>query len=114
MFGKKYEMSLGHVHDSIRIREGGDALDLTVDADPQRMVAALNKVQKAMHGINEDSTEEETRSVATLFAGAIFGTEQARKLMEFYHDDAGCVITLCGRYFADRLSKRISKAQKKQ
>lgn len=113
MFGKKYTMSLNRVHDSIRVKEGNDTLDLTVDADPMRMVAALNKAQKVLKSVNDESKEEDIRSAALLFASAIFGDVQAHQIMEFYHDDAGCVINLCGRYFADRLSDIITKVQKR-
>lgn len=113
MFGRRYTLSLNRVHDSIRIKEGNDTLDLTVDADPMRMVAALNKAQKILKGINDDSNEEDIKSAALMFASAIFGDVQAHQIMEFYHDDAGCVINLCGRYFADRLSGIITKVQKR-
>ena len=113
MFGRKYTMSLNRVHDSIRVKEGNDTLDLTVDADPMRMVAALNKAQKILKGVDDNSSEEDIRSAALLFTSAIFGDIQAHQIMEFYHDDAGCVINLCGRYFADRLSGIITKVQKR-
>ena len=113
MFGRRYTLSLNRVHDSIRIKEGNDTLDLTVDADPMRMVAALNKAQKILKGVNDDSSEEDIKSAALMFASAIFGDVQAHQIMEFYHDDAGCVINLCGRYFADRLSGIITKMQKR-
>lgn len=113
MFGKKYTLSLNRVHDSIRVKEGNDTLDLTVDADPMRMVAALNKAQKVLKSVNDESKEEDIRSAALLFASAIFGDVQAHQILEFYHDDAGCVINLCGRYFADRLSGIITKVQKR-
>ena len=113
MFGRRYTLSLNRVHDSIRIKEGNDTLDLTVDADPMRMVAALNKAQKSLKGVNDNSNEEDIKSAAIMFASAIFGDVQAHQIMEFYHDDAGCVINLCGRYFADRLSGIITKVQKR-
>ena len=113
MFGRRYTLSLNRVHDSIRVKEGNDTLDLTVDADPMRMVAALNKAQKILKGVNDNSNEEDIKSAALMFASAIFGDRQAYQIMEFYHDDAGCVINLCGRYFADRLSGIITKVQKR-
>jgi hypothetical protein len=46
-------------------------------------------------------------------AAVIFGEEQAKQLMEFYHDDPPGVIHVCLLYFQQRLSKRIIKASKK-
>ena len=113
MFGKKFTLSMNRVHDSIRIREGSDTLDLSVDADPMRLVAGLNKAQKVLKSVDDNSSEDDIKAAAKLFASSIFGEEQALALLDFYHEDAGCVIAVCGRYFADRLSKIITKAQKR-
>ncbi len=113
MFGG-YTISLHRVHDSVRIREGDDALTLAVDADPMRMVAGLNQAQKTLQAITSESTEEETRAAAAFFAGIIFGQAQAEQLMAFYHGDAACVINVCGKYFSERLSKLIARAQKRK
>ena len=110
MFGG-YTLSLNRVHDNVRIREGDDTLHLAVDADPMRMVAGLNQAQKTLQTITSESTEEETRAAATYFAGVIFGQAQAEKLLEFYHGNAACVINVCGKYFAGRLNKLITRAQ---
>ena len=108
-----YEMTLNRVHDRITIKEGNERLPLTVNGDSMRIVAGLNKAQKKMTELNDESTDEQVREVAEYFASVIFGTEQARKLMEFYADDPGCVISVCGQYFKDRLAGKIAKIQKK-
>lgn len=108
-----YKISLNRIHDRVRITEGDERLDLRVDADPMRLVAGLNEAQRRLKTITDESTAEENRDAAKYFAGVIFGAEQAAQLMEFYHDDAGCVINVCGRYFSDRLSKLIERAQKR-
>lgn len=113
MFFKRYTMSLNHVHDTIDIREGGETLTLKVDADAMRMVVGLNKAREILQTIREDTTEEDQKKAALYFANVIFGQEQADKLLEFYRGDAGCVINVCGQYFAKRLSGLIAKAQKK-
>ena len=114
MFRKKpYELSLGRVHDTVRVREGDATITLEVEADPARMVAALNDAQKYLKTIGDASTDAEKRDVAKVFAAAVFGDEQAEKLLAFYHGDAACVINICGRYFSERLAKLITKAQKK-
>lgn len=108
-----YSLSLNRVHDTVRIREGNDFLRLVVDGDPMRMVAGLNQAQKMLVLINSETSEEEKRTTAEYFATVIFGKEQAAQLMTFYRDDALCVVNVCGQYFRDRLSKLITKAQKK-
>jgi hypothetical protein len=108
-----FKISLNRIHDTIRIREGNDALNLSVDADAMRMVAGLNKARNLLQSITEETTEEQRNEAARYFAAVIFGDEQAGKLMDFYRGDAGCVINVCGQYFAKRLSAMIAKAQKK-
>lgn len=111
---KPFNLTLHRVHDRVRITEGSDHIVLHVDSDPNRIVAALGQAQKMMQALNKDSTEEEERAAAAAFAQAIFGKDQAEGLLTFYHNDAGCVINICGQYFSRRLSKIITKAQKKQ
>lgn len=108
-----FTMSLNRVHDRVRIVEGGERLELRVDADPMRMVAGLNEAQKRMRALTDDSTPEQQNEAAQYFAAVIFGEEQARALMDFYHNDAACAINICGKYFSDRLAGLISKAQKR-
>jgi hypothetical protein len=76
------------------------------------MVTALNNARNMLSGITEDSTDGERREAALIFATAIFGREQANQLMAIYWDDPICVINICGKYFSERLSGLISKAQK--
>ena len=108
-----YKISLNRIHDRVRITEGDERLDLRVDADPMRVVAGLNEAQRRLKTITDESSEESRNEISLYFASVIFGAEQASQLMEFYHDDAACVINVCGRYFSDRLSKLIERAQKK-
>lgn len=116
LFRKGYDITLNRVHDTIRINENGETLPLTVSADPMRIVAGLTKAQKKLNDLVNGETEpttEEMREAAEYFASVIFGQEQAEMLMAFYNDDAACVINVCGTYFRERLSKKISKMQKK-
>lgn len=112
MFGK-YEVTLNRVHDTVTIREGNEKLTLTVNGDAMRMVAGFNKAQAKMTGLNDDSTEEEIKDAAEYFAAVIFGKEQTENLMNFYANDPGCVISVCGKYFRERLAQKIANAQKK-
>ena len=112
LFRRGYEMTLNRVHDTITVREGTERLTLTVNGDAMRMVAGLNKAQAKMKGVTEATPDEEVKEVAEYFAAVIFGTEQAKKIMEFYAGDAACVINVCGKYFRERLGGIIAKAQK--
>ena len=109
----EYKLSLNRVRDRLKVIEGDEELLLTVNADAARMVTALTNAQKELKGLTNDSTDEERTAVAKNFAAAIFGGEQADKLLDFYHGDALCVVDVCGRYFAQRLSKLISNVQKR-
>jgi hypothetical protein len=113
LFRHGYEMTLNRVHDTITVREGSERLTLTVNGDAMRMVAGLNKAQAKMKGVTEATPDEEVKEVAEYFAAVIFGKEQAAKLMAFYAEDPGCVITVCGRYFSERLAGKITEAQKR-
>ena len=114
MFKRGYEVTLNRIHDTIKIVENGEKLPLVVNADPMRIVAGLNIAQDKMTElVNGEPTEEEMKAAAEYFAAVIFGTEQAKKIMEFYAGDAACVINVCGTYFRDRLSGIIEKAQKR-
>ena len=115
LFRKGYELTLNRVHDTITIKENDEELKLTVNADPMRLVAGLNNAQKKLTELtkNKDATDEETLDAAKYFASTIFGPEQAEKLLAFYANDPGCVITVCGQYFRQRLANLIAKQQKK-
>lgn len=108
-----YEMTLNRIHDNIVIREGDEKLALTVNGDAMRMVAGLTKAQEKMKALTNETPDEEVKAVSEYFAGVIFGREQASKLMAFYSDDPGCVISVCGQYFKDRLAEKITQAQKR-
>lgn len=113
LFRKGYEMTLNRVHDTVTVREGTETLKLTVNGDAMRMVAGLNKAQAKMKDITDDTPDEQVKEAAEYFAAVIFGTDQAKELMKFYAEDPGCVITVCGQYFSERLAGKITEAQKK-
>lgn len=108
-----FQISLNRIHDTVKINEGSDSLVLHVNGDPRRMVAGLSEAQKMLTAINDDSPVDEITKAAEYFSTVIFGAEQSKQLMDFYHGDAGCVINICGQYFSERLKTLIIKAQKK-
>lgn len=113
LFRRGYEMTLNRVHDTVAVREGDEKITLTVNGDAMRMVAGLTKAQAKMKSITDETPDEVVKETAEYFAAVIFGKEQAAKLMAFYADDPGCVITVCGRYFSERLADKITEAQKR-
>ena len=113
LFKKGYELSLNCVHDRVTIREGDETLTLTVNGDSMRMIAGMNKAQQKFKELPEDAKDAEAMEAAEYFAAVIFGKEQAAKLFDFYANDPGCVISVCGQYFKERLAARIAKVQKK-
>ena len=109
----KYRMSLGRVHDTVVIREGAEKLTLRVDADPMRVTAGLMQAGEAMQRWKEETKIGKQREYALFFAGVIFGPEQAKALLNFYHNNPACVVNVCGQYFDRRLRGLIEKAQRK-
>lgn len=110
---RKNTLTLGRVYDTIKINEGGETLTLHVNSDPARIVVGLAQAQKRLVTITEETTDEEREAIARFFSGVIFGEEQTQKLFDFYYGESSCVVAVCGQYFSKRLSKLISKAQKK-
>lgn len=113
-FKKGYTMTLNRVHDTVIIRENGESLKLTVNADAHRMVAGLNQAQVKLQELTKDgATDAQAVETAEFFAKVIFGDEQAKQLSEFYTNDPWCIISVCGDYFKKRLSGKITEIQKK-
>ncbi len=115
MFGRKrYTMTLNRVHDEIVIKEGESKLRLVVDGDATHIVAGLQRAQTMLKSLNDESKPEDLDAAARAFAVAVFGEKQADKVLEFYSGDPACIINISGRYFRDRLGKKIAKVQKRQ
>ena len=111
---RKNTLTLGRVYDTVKITEGGETLKLHVNSDPSRIVVGLAQAQKRLVTINEETPDADREEIALFFATVIFGEEQARKLLDFYYGESACVVAVCGQYFSKRLSKLITKAQKKK
>lgn len=109
-FRRGYTVTTDRVRDKIRVRENGETLVLTVDEEAGSLVNGLNRVQKKLAGA-DTSTVNET---AKMFAGVIFGQEQAAKLLDFYGGNPYSVIEVCGKYFSERLGTMITEKQKKR
>ena len=110
MFRK--EINPFSVTDKIIFRNVDKTINLVVRADASVLVNGLRKITGRLNEI-DDVSEEEKLSIAKTFAGLFFGDEQGEKLCEFYNNDPLAVVSACGMYFKERLSKIVSKAQKK-
>lgn len=100
------------VNDKVTFYNLDKKTDLEVKADAGVIVNRLMKAHAKLANIKDDSTDDEQREAAEYFAAAIFGEEQAEKLVAFYGDPLA-TINACGLYFDKKLKKKITKAQKK-
>ena len=108
-----YRISLHRVHDRIKIVEGSDSIVLLVDADPNTMVLQMQNAHEKMQQALLTGDIDEQKKSGMMFADAMFGKEQAGKLLEMYSGDVACVVKICQKYFSERLSRIIAQAQKK-
>ena len=116
MFGfirKNREINPYSVNDTIRFRNGEKTITLTVKDDAGRLVAGLKKAHEKLSEVTEESSECEQINAARFMAKSIFGEEQADRLVDFYNGEALTILTVCGTYFQEILSKKINRAQKK-
>jgi hypothetical protein len=111
MFFRK-EISPYTVEDKVTFRNVDKTLTLFVRGDAASFVVGLKKAKEKLTEISDESDECERVNVARFFARTLFGEEQGDKLVDFYNEPLA-VITVCGKYFKDRLAKKITKAQKK-
>ena len=109
---RKDEISPYQVEDKVTFRNVDKTLTMYVRGDAASFVVGLKKAQDRLAEITSESDESERENCARFFARTLFGDEQGDKLVEFYNEPLA-VITVCGMYFKDRLSKKITKAQKK-
>lgn len=112
LFGRDV-LSLGRVHGTLVIKEGFDKITLYVDADPMRLTAGLVQANREIQKWSDKATPKQRKEMALDFASVMFGREQAQKLMDFYHGDATCVVSVCAQYFSGTLSRLINKAQRR-
>ena len=100
------------ITDIVTFRNVDESLTLKVRSDAASLVLGIKKVLEKITTLSDDSTAKDKKDAAMLYAKTLFGDEQAKQLWDFY-GDALPVISACGLYFNSRLSKKITKAQKK-
>ena len=87
-------------------------ITLTVRRETTGLIRDLKAITQRLQSVNDDTPEAEQKEIALAFGKCIFGDAQAQRLMDFYGGDPLAVITACGIYFREDLSKIITKAQK--
>ena len=107
-----HEINPFNVTDIVTFRNLEKSLTLTVKADASVLVINLKHAYDRLASQNDDTDEKEKAAAALDLASTIFGQEQGERLCRFYEDPL-YVITACGKYLRDRLTKKITKAQKK-
>lgn len=110
-----FRISVGMpVHDRVEFENRrGKRLRLTVNDDAAQLVIALSQARKEMKDTSDQSDEETKRRGALAFANAMFGENQALRLLDFYENNYDIVVAACGKYFNQRLAAKIAEAQKK-
>ena len=108
----RHEINPFPVSDKVTFRNVDKTLKLTVRADASTIVLGLKRVNERLSALTDESPDEEKAAAARMCAGVLFGDAQADSLCRFYEDPLA-VVTACGMYFRERLSKKITKAQKK-
>ena len=101
------------IRDKLRIQDGDAHIDIDICAAPGDIIPGVARAQAMLKGLNADMTRDEIKERALALASAIFGEDQAQKLLDFYGGDATCVMELSIEYFSKRLKKKLTKAQKR-
>ena len=109
---RKNEISPYEVEDKATFRNVDKTLTLYVRSDAASLVVGLKRAQDRLSEITSESDECDRMNCARFFARTLFGEEQGDRLVDFYNEPLA-VITVCGMYFQNQLSKKITKAQKK-
>jgi hypothetical protein len=112
MFFKK-EINPYSVSDKVTFRNVDKTLVLYVRDSATNLVVNLRKAQENLSALTDNSDECQRVNASRFFARAVFGEEQADKLVDFYNEPLA-VVSAVGQYFDNRLKKLITKAQKKR
>ena len=108
----KKEINPYTVSDKAVFRNVDKTLTLYVRSNAPSLVVNLKQAQDKLKELTDESDECQRMNAARFFAKAIFGEEQADKLVDFYNEPLA-VVAVVGMYFDQQLKKKITKAQKK-
>lgn len=112
MFHKR-EINPYSVSDKVTFRNVDKTLTLYVRDNATNLVVNLKRAQENLSELTDNSDECQRVNASRFFAKAVFGEEQADKLVDFYNEPLA-VISAVGQYFDLRLKKLIAKAQKRK
>ena len=108
----KKEINPYTVSDKAVFRNVDKTLTLYVRSNAPSLVVNLKQAQDKLKELTDESDECQRMNAARFFAKAVFGEEQADKLVDFYNEPLA-VVAVVGMYFDRQLKKKITKAQKK-
>ena len=101
------------VSDKVTFRNVDKTLTLYVRSDAASLVVNLRQAQEKLKEMNDETDECERVNSARFFAKAVFGEEQANRLVDFYNEPLA-IISAVGIYFDKQLKYKITKAQKRK
>ena len=110
MFKNSNKISLNHVRDTVYAVEGDEKLKLYVDEDAMMIARRIKRTLGDIESAKEDMGKLD--KAALRFARAVFGVEQTEQLLNFYHGSTYAVFEFTSKYFTQRLTDKITKAQK--
>ena len=108
----KKEINPYTVSDKAVFRNVDKTLTLYVRSDATSLIVNLKQAQEKLKELTDESDECQRINAARFFAKAVFGEEQADKLVNFYGEPLA-VVAVVGMYFDRQLKKKITKAQKR-
>ena len=108
----KKEINPYSVSDKVTFRNVDKTITLYVRSNATTLVVNLKHAQDKLKELNDESDECQRMNASRYFAQAVFGEEQANKLVDFYGDPLS-IVAVVGMYFDKRLKYKITKAQKK-
>ena len=108
----KKEINPYTVSDKAVFRNVDKTLTLYVRSDATSLIVNLKQAQEKLKELTDESDECQRINAARFFARAVFGEEQADKLVDFYGEPLA-VVAVVGMYFDRQLKKKITKAQKR-
>ena len=98
------------VHDKVTFYAGNEKVTLRVDKDGWKIITDLNAVREKLAEVTPENMTERVDDCAKAFAQAIFGEEQADRLVALFGNPVS-VINVCEQYFRKYLNKKITKTQ---
>lgn len=109
-----FSITTNRVRDAVKVTEGTESMILRVDFDPMAFVRVLETAKAKLAAVRyaQDDSAPQVVQAARDFAAAIFGGEQAGRLLDFYGGHGAPVISICSQYLRGRLAKKVIRAQR--